>query len=151
MTEPLLSAARLHDLLGDPSLVVVDCRFSLADASAGLRAYEHGHLPGAVYAHLERDLSGEVVRGRTGRHPLPEPGALATRLGGWGISRDSRVVVYDDAGGAMAARLWFLLRWLGHDAVAVLDGGLPAWTAAGYPLTTDLPRPEARTFVPALR
>lgn len=151
MTEPVVSASRLHALMADPSLVVVDCRFSLADPEAGRRAYDQGHLPGAVYAHLERDLSGELAPGRTGRHPLPDPGQLAERLGRWGISGDSRVVAYDDAAGAMAARLWFLLRWLGHDAVAVLDGGLPAWTALGYPVTTDQPRPEPRTFVPALR
>lgn len=124
----------------DPAWVIVDCRFDLMRPEAGGERYAAGHIPGAVYAHLDRDLSGPVGE-RDGRHPLPEVRALAARLCAWGVSGDSQVVAYDDAGGAFAARLWWLCRWLGHDAVAVLDGGLPAWTAAGLPLATAEPAP----------
>jgi thiosulfate/3-mercaptopyruvate sulfurtransferase len=113
--------------------VIVDCRFQLTDTGAGRRSYAEGHLPGAVYAHLDQDLSGPVTAD-SGRHPLPDPEALARRLRAWGVSQGSQVVVYDDAGGGVAARLWWLLRWLGHGSVAVLDGGIQAWKAAGKSL-----------------
>lgn len=147
----LIAPDQLAALLGSRDLVVVDCRFSLSDAEAGERAYRQGHVPGAVYAHLERDLSGPVVPGKTGRHPLPDPRMLADRLGAWGLDASKQLVAYDDAGGAMAARLWWLARWLGHDAVAVLDGGFPAWVHAGHPVTADVPTPEPARFEPALR
>lgn len=111
---------------------VVDCRFELSRPDAGEAAWREAHIPGAVYAHLERDLSGPVGPA-TGRHPLPEPDALAQTLGRWGIDADTQVVAYDASGGAMAAaRLWWLARWLGHERVAVLDGGWQAWLAAGF-------------------
>ena len=127
--------------------VVLDCRFALADPGAGRAKYEQGHLPGARYAHLDDDLSGPVEPGRTGRHPLPDPGELAQRLGNWGIDEESLVVCVDDAGGAFASRAWWLLRWLGHERVAVLDGGIQAWTAAGGALETEQPVPSPRRFV----
>ena len=122
----------------DPAWVIVDCRFQLTDTGAGRRSYAEGHLPGAVYAHLDEDLSGPVTAD-SGRHPLPDPGTLARRLCGWGVSQSSQVVVYDDAGGGVAARLWWLLRWLGHGTVALLDGGIEAWKAAGKPLVNAEP------------
>ncbi|MDX5333344.1 MAG: sulfurtransferase [Gammaproteobacteria bacterium] len=129
--------------LQDPGVVVVDCRFSLADAQAGRRAYLAGHVPGAVYADLEQDLSGPVGP-ETGRHPLPDPMLLARRFAAWGIGPDTQVVALDDAGGAMAARLWWLARWLGHRQVALLDGGYAAWNTAGLPLETgEVERPPA--------
>lgn len=134
-------AAHIDDL----DWVTVDCRFSLADTAAGHRAYAAGHIPGARYADLDRDLSGPVTP-VTGRHPLPDPAALARRLGGWGIGAGVQVVAYDDTGGTLAARLWWLLRWLGHEQAAVLDGGLGAWKAAGHALTAAAPDPVARTF-----
>ncbi|MCB1823263.1 MAG: sulfurtransferase [Candidatus Competibacteraceae bacterium] len=144
----LIDASTLHAHLSDPDWVVMDCRFSLADPEAGRRAYHDGHLPGAHYAHLDQDLSNPVTLA-TGRHPLPDPERLAHKLGAWGIDHDTQVVAYDDMGGMLAAaRLWWLLRWLGHTACAVLDGGLPAWRRAGLPLTAEIPAGRPTAFVP---
>lgn len=139
--DTLIDAATLHAHLSAPDWVVVDCRFNLMDIGAGRRAYREGHIPGAYYAHLDQDLSGPVSA-TTGRHPLPDPAVLCRTLACWGIGADTQVVAYDAAAGAMAARLWWLLRWLGHAQCAVLDGGLPAWLAAGYPLSREPPEPD---------
>lgn len=136
--------------LTDPRWVVVDCRFTLTNADAGRRAYDAGHIPGARYAHLNEDLSGPAGP-HTGRHPLPAPEALARKLGDWGIDASKQVVVYDDSFGAMASRLWWLLRWLGHDAVVLLDGGYPTWVRKKKPVTADKPLIHPVTFVPRLR
>ena len=104
---------------------LLDCRAQLGDVDFGRRAFAAGHLPGALHADLDRDFA--AAPGTGGRHPLPDPQALAATVRGWGITDDTQVVVYDDAGGAFAARAWWCLRWLGHQAVAVLDGGLAAW------------------------
>ena len=130
----LVDAATLAAHRADPAWRVVDCRFELSSPDAGAAAYAAGHIEGAVYAHLDHDLAGPRSA-TSGRHPLPEPAALAATLGRLGIGAGTQVVAYDDAGGIYAARLWWLLRWLGHDAVAVLDGGLAAWRAAGGALT----------------
>lgn len=132
----LISDRDLAGLLDAPNLRIVDCRFDLARDEAGLEAYQRSHLPGAVYAHLHRDLAAPVTD-LTGRHPLPDPEHFAAMLGRWGIGPDSQVVVYDDGPGNMAARLWWMLRWLGHDRVALLDGGFAAWQAAGRPLESN--------------
>ncbi len=134
----LIDVASLQQRLAEPDCCIVDVRHQLADTGYGERAYAAGHIPGAVFLHCDRDLSGPTT-GSNGRHPLPDPTRLAARLGEIGIGPATQVVVYDDAQGMIAARLWCLLRWLGHDAVAVLDGGLPAWTAQGGTLTTTLP------------
>lgn len=119
--------------LGDPGWRIFDCRYDLKDLDAGRRAYADGHIPGARYVHLDADLSGP--RGpATGRHPLPDVETFARRLGAWDVRPETQVVAYDDAGGAYAARLWWMLRWLGHEAVAVLDGGWAAWCALGGPI-----------------
>src|SRR5262249_12140640 len=133
MFDTLISADTLHRMMGAPNLCVIDCRASLADLDFGLTAYRAGHIAGAVFADLARDLSGPIVAGVPGRHPLPDPNVLATSFGRWGIDADTQVVAYDAGNGAFAARAWWLLRWLGHAAVAVLDGGLTAWASAGYP------------------
>jgi thiosulfate/3-mercaptopyruvate sulfurtransferase len=127
----LISAPQLRELLaaGTPP-VILDTSFDLADTSAGERSHRDGHLPGARYAHLDDDLSAPKT-GRNGRHPLPAREAFAETVGRWGIAPDTQVVVYDRQGGAYAARGWWMLRWLGHAAVAVLDGGLAAWQDAG--------------------
>jgi thiosulfate/3-mercaptopyruvate sulfurtransferase len=130
MFKSLIDVDSLQDLLGKPHLAVVDCRFDLMHPEAGRQAYLAGHIPGARYADLNRDLSAPIGP-HTGRHPLPAPDAFATRLGAIGIGNDTQVVAYDDANGSIAARLWWMLRWLGHGAVAVLDGGFKAWTARG--------------------
>ena len=143
----LIDASTLHTHRNDPNWVVIDCRFSLADPEAGRRAYRDNHLPGARYAHLDEDLSDPITPA-TGRHPLPDPERLAQKLGAWGIGHDTQVVAYDDMGGMLAAaRLWWLLRWLGHTACAVLDGGLPAWRRAGLPLTAEIPAARPTAFV----
>lgn len=132
MFSTLISPADLFAKLGDPDWVIVDCRFDLADPVAGRAHYLRSHIPGAVYAHLNDDLSGPPVTDH-GRHPLPTPERLCALFGRLGIGNHSRVVVYDGVGGAYAARLWWMLRYMGHEAVALLDGGWPAWEAAGYP------------------
>lgn len=142
----LIDVATLADRLGDPDWRVVDVRHLLSDPAAGERAYLAGHLPGAAFLHLDRDLSGPMNR-RNGRHPLPDPEALAARFGQVGISEKTQVVVYDDAGGMIAGRLWWLLRWLGHERVALLDGGFPAWVAAGRPVSRELVTPNPNRFV----
>lgn len=135
---PLITPAALYQRLklqGQVSgneVVVLDCRFDLAAPDAGHARYRESHIPGAHYAHLDRDLSGPLSPHR-GRHPLPEPEDFAERAGRWGITTAARVVCYDDAGGAMAARAWWLLRWLGHRDVCVLDGGWSAWCAHAFP------------------
>jgi thiosulfate/3-mercaptopyruvate sulfurtransferase len=126
----LIDVDSLRGLLGQPQLAVIDCRFDLMNPAEGLAAYLKGHIPGARYADLNRDLSAPVTA-HTGRHPLPAPETFAARLGELGVGDETQVVAYDDANSSMAARLWWMLRWLGHDAVAVLDGGFKAWVAAG--------------------
>ncbi|MCU0964164.1 MAG: sulfurtransferase [Burkholderiaceae bacterium] len=146
----LISAAELQALLSsDTPCVLIDCSFDLVDPAAGERAFAAGHLPGALYVHLDRDLSGAKT-GRNGRHPLPERAALAERAGRWGIAPEVQVVCCDAQGMPYAARTWWLLRWLGHDAVAVLDGGIAAWTAAGGTLTQEATQAEPRPPYPAL-
>ena len=136
----LVQAETLATALGRPDLVVLDCRFSLVAPGAGEAAYRDGHIPGALYAHLDRDLS-DMRRTGAGRHPWPEAADFTAKLGGWGITPQHQVVAYDDADGAFAARLWFLLRALGHAKVAVLDGGWKRWTALGLPVDSRVPAP----------
>ena len=146
MTSPLITAAELAAHLEDPSWVVVDCRFTLTDPKAGPAAYARSHIPGARYADLDEDLSRHPGP-KDGRHPLPLAADFAARLGAWGIANDSTVVAYDDASGAIAARLWWLLGWLGHDRRLVLDGGFAAWTAAGLPVENRQPSFRPARFV----
>ncbi len=146
----LITAAELMALRdsGTP-LVLLDCGFDLADPTAGERAYDAGHLLGAWHAHLDRDLSG-AKNGSNGRHPLPSRDALAARASAWGVAPGVQVVCYDDQGSVYAARAWWLLRWLGHGAVAVLDGGHGAWAAAGGKLVGERPTPAPRPPYPTL-
>jgi thiosulfate/3-mercaptopyruvate sulfurtransferase len=145
----LVDTETLSQHLDDPHWVIVDCRFVLTDPDAGRRRYEAGHIPGARYAHLEEDLSSPVTPA-SGRHPLPLPEVLAEKLGRWGIDKTRQVVVYDDSFGAIAARLWWLLRWLGHEACALLDGGFPKWQREGRPVRRDLPSVVPTRFHPAV-
>jgi thiosulfate/3-mercaptopyruvate sulfurtransferase len=132
----LVSVAELASAIGSPDLRIVDVRWYLNRPGEGLRAYESGHIPGAIFLDLDRDLSAPVG---PGRHPLPQPDDFRRRLEEVGIGSVHRVVAYDDTGGTTAARLWWMLDNLGHERVAVLDGGLEAWQAAGHPLATDDP------------
>lgn len=123
----LISTFELAENLSNPNWVIVDCRFALDNSPRGRRDYEQAHIPGAVYAHLDDDLSSPIVPGKTGRHPLPSVDTLKAKLGIWGIDSSVQVVAYDDSVGGFAARLWWLLRWLGHEQVAVLNGGWARW------------------------
>ena len=134
----LVSTEELNRHLDDPDWVVFDCRFTLTDPGAGKAAYDQGHIPGARYAHLDDDLAAPVGP-TTGRHPLPDPQILAEKLGEWGVDHGKQVVVYDDAFGAMAVRMWWLLKWLGHEKVALLDGVLPKWIREKRPMTDAVP------------
>ena len=133
----LISCEELARHLDDPDWRVFDCRHQLADVAHGDKSYARGHLPGAFFMHLDRDLSSPM-NGRNGRHPWPDALRLAATLGAAGVTPTTQVVVYDDAGGMVAARLWSLLRWLGHDRVALLDGGFCQWVKQGRPLSTEL-------------
>ena len=143
----LISPQQLAERQKHAGLVILDCRFALEDPDYGRCSYAEGHIEGAQYADLERHLSGPVTKGVTGRHPLPAPQALVQQLQAWGINADSEIVLYDDGPGAYAARAWWLLAWLGkRDGVSILDGGLKAWHAAGFPLSLDAPSTEPGTF-----
>lgn len=143
----LISADNLAERLAAApgSVLVFDCRFDLADTALGEQTYAAGHIPGAHYLHLDRDLSGAKT-GTNGRHPLPARDALADTLKAHGLKQNQQVVAYDAQGGMYAARLWWLLRWLGHDSVAVLDGGLQAWQSAGHAVSQDTPPKSAGDF-----
>ena len=141
----LIDGATLERHLGDPDWCVVDLRHQLSDTAYGERAYASGHIPGAIFLHLDRDLSGSM-NGRNGRHPLPDPVLLARRLGNAGIGDATQVVVYDDAAGMIAGRLWWLLRWLGHTRVAFLDGGFPLWQAEGRPTSAAIEKRPPAVF-----
>jgi thiosulfate/3-mercaptopyruvate sulfurtransferase len=149
----LIDVGSLQELLRKPQLAIIDCRFDLQNPDAGRQAYLQAHIPGARYADLNRDLSAPIGP-HTGRHPLPTPEAFAARLGQFGIGSHTQVIAYDDANGSFAARLWWMLRWVGHDAVAVLDGGLKAWISHGGALASadaePLTHPEPITHAEPL-
>ena len=147
MHHTLIQPAELAASLDDAACAILDCRFDLARPAWGEQAYAEGHIPHALYAHLERDLSAPVTAD-TGRHPLPDAGQFAATLGRWGIDAKTRVVAYDQANGAYAARLWWMLRWLGHSSVRVLDGGYAAWQRAGLPIAAGREIRSAQVFMP---
>jgi thiosulfate/3-mercaptopyruvate sulfurtransferase len=146
-TSPLIDAPSLARHLAEPDWVIVDCRFTLTAPAAGRTAYSKAHIPGARYADLDRDLARAPTPG-DGRHPLPARDDFAARLGGWGIGNGSTVVAYDEGNGAVAARLWWMLGWLGHERRLVLDGGFAAWEAAQLPVEVHTPRWDPARFVP---
>jgi thiosulfate/3-mercaptopyruvate sulfurtransferase len=143
----LIDTRTVTEHLGDPAFVLIDCRFNLSDPDWGERDYRSAHIPGALYAHLDRDLSGETT-GTNGRHPLPDISILAATFGRFGIDNRVQVVAYDQDTGIYASRLWWMLRWLGHDAAAVIDGGFAKWRAEGLPTASGVEIRPARTFVP---
>lgn len=142
----LIDVDSLAAQLRTPGWVVLDCRFELGKPEAGKAAYASGHIEGARYAHLDRDLAGPVGPS-TGRHPLPDPAVFAAKASAWGVTADSQIVVYDQGNSFFAARAWWLFRWLGHEAVAVLDGGLAAWTNAHHPLVQRTPDATQGRFI----
>ena len=141
MFNTVISPEELQAHLGEPDWVVFDCRHDLADYESGRRAYAESHISGAVFLHLDEDLSGTKT-GVNGRHPLPDPRTFALRLGALGVGNSTQVVGYDAAGGCYAARLWWMMRWLGHTHVAVLDGGWQAWTQRGFDVTDSVTTPQ---------
>lgn len=135
---PLVSAAGLASLFGDSRLRLADVRWYVGEAGRNRAEYDAGHIPGAVYLDIDSDLT---CPGGPGRHPLPDPESFAALMGARGFGDDHVVVAYDDAGGTYAARLWWMLRWIGHPGARLLDGGLQAWAAAGLPISREEPRP----------
>lgn len=147
----VVSAQYLSEHLDDPNLVIVDCRFALMEPELGHQQYQHSHILGANYLDLNKDLSSPVAT-HGGRHPLPDVAQLAQKLAAIGINfQQTQVVVYDDSRFAFAARLWWLLRYLGHEQVSLLDGGWQGWNEAGYPVTDAMPSSQPGRFVPQLR
>lgn len=144
----LVGTEELIAHIDDPNWVVVDCRFSLDEPAWGWAAYLASHIPGAVYAHLDEDLSGAVITGTTGNHPLPAVDAFAKTLSVWGVDERVQVVAYDDAGGVFAGRLWWMLRWLGHDKVALLDGDWRKWTREARTTRSGPESRAPRVFTP---
>jgi thiosulfate/3-mercaptopyruvate sulfurtransferase len=148
----IISPIDLLNEIENPNWIIIDCRFSLADTEMGRRDYNRSHIPNAVYAHLDEDLSNKIVLGRTSRHPLPEVKTIVKKFSSWGIDSKVQVVTYDDAGGALAAsRLWWMLRWLGHEKVAVLDGGWQNWLSSGFQTNDDINPITPRKFVPDIQ
>lgn len=141
----LISVADLAPRLADPAFVIFDCRHDLMKPEAGAQAYAQSHIPGARFAHSDRDLAGPKT-GRNGRHPLPNAEAFAAWLGRQGVAAGKQVIAYDSAAGASATRLWWMLRWLGHEAVAVLDGGWDAWVQSGHEVSAEVPDVIAAHF-----
>lgn len=146
----LVTVAELAQHLDDPQWIVFDCSHDLMKPTFGRESYAKGHIPGAIFLSNDDDLAGPK-NGRNGRHPLPTPEGFAAKLGGLGFDGTQQVVAYDGQGGMPSSRLWWMLRWLGHDAVALLDGGLAAWTKAGHSLSQEVPRRPIARFAPTLR
>ena len=149
MSQLLVNSAEVAAHLGDPSWCIFDCRHDLRQTEYGVQAYARGHIPGAQFLHLDRDLSGPTT-GRNGRHPLPDPEVLAKRMSQCGVGINTQVVAYDNEGGIFASRLWWLLRWLGHRRVAVLDGGLAGWKRARLMLEEGPPLISPQEFAARL-
>ena len=146
----LISTEKLANLLLDANIVICDCRHDLVDLEKGRRAFADGHIPGAHFLHLDADLSGKMT-GKNGRHPLPDVETFAKKMGSIGIDGRKQVIAYDDAGGPYAARLWWLMRWLGHDHIAILDGGINKWLAEGRAIERNAPSAKSARFVAQLK
>ncbi len=150
MASPLISTAELAALIGDPNLVIVDTRHDLMNPSIGRDAYAAGHIPGAIFVSIDDDLSGTKT-GKNGRHPLPSPEGFAATLGAIGISNASKVVIYDQGSTTYVGRLWWMLRWVGHDNVFVLDGGFAKWEKEGHATETSANALAATTYAASPR
>lgn len=144
----IISTADLAPHLGDPDWAIIDCRFRLDNSAFGRQAYAEAHIPGAIYAHLNEELSGPIIPGQTGRHPLPSIEQFAQTLSTWGIDERVQVVAYDDMSCVYAGRLWWMLRWLGHSNVAVLDGDFRHWQKEGRSVVSGAEQRPRRRFLP---
>ena len=149
--QTVISAADLNKQLDNPNWAIMDCRFYLDDPRRGYQEYLEGHIPGAVFVNIDQDLSGPVISGITGRHPLPPVPEIAEKVSAWGIDQRTQVVVYDNETGAYGARLWWMLRWLGHNSVAVLDGGWSGWQTSDNQFENGEKIPEPRNFDPEVQ
>jgi len=141
----IISTDELSRHMDNPNWVIFDCRSHLTDHSAGLKAYQDGHIPNAIFCSLETDLSSAITK-TTGRHPLPDFDKFIKKLGDWGVDNQTQVIVYDDVGGAFAVRLWWQLRTFGHNKVAILDGGIPQWIKEEKPISQGIPETTSKTF-----
>ena len=150
MFKTIISKTELAEILNSENLVIIDCRFSLVDTDGGRKEHAESHIPSAQYAHLDDDLSSPIIPGKTGRHPLPTIEKLTETFSNWGIDDSVQVVAYDQGHGGIAARLWWLLNWLGHENVAVLDGGWAGWTKADLPTSSEKNEPQKRNFIPQI-
>jgi thiosulfate/3-mercaptopyruvate sulfurtransferase len=144
--ETLINAETFRENLDNPNWAILDCRFYLQEPDLGREEYLEAHIPGAVYVDLDKDLSGEIIPGKTGRHPLPSRQTFAERLSSWGIDQSTQVIAYDNLSGAIAARVWWMLRWLDHQKVAVLDGDWRAWSKDGFPVESGEIARERKKF-----
>ncbi|MDA0238123.1 MAG: sulfurtransferase [Proteobacteria bacterium] len=151
MYTTLIESDKLQSIINQPSTLVFDCRHELINSEYGIKSYKEGHLPNALFASMD-DVLSQKPNGKNGRHPLPEISAFTNWLSVCGVTQHTQVIAYDDAGGAYASRLWCLLKWLGHDAVAVLNGGLQAWINQGGDLVLDTPKlNDRKAFEPKVR
>ena len=141
----LISTSELEQNLDKPNWLIFDCRSSLFDLNAGLKAYQEGHIPNAIFANLEEDLSSPITKS-SGRHPLPDFDSLIQQLGNWGVNSKTQVIAYDDSAGAIAVRLWWQLRTFGHNNVAILNGGIPQWVAENKTLNQEIPKQIKQQF-----
>lgn len=148
MYTTLISAEDLKAIINQSNVVIIDSRHVLSDLDSGRRDYKKSHIPTAQFAHLDEDLSGEIIAGETGRHPFPSLEKITQKLSNWGIDDESQVIVYDQGHGGIAARLWFMLKWLGHEKVAVLDGGWKHWEILNYPTDAEIPTVTPKIFSP---
>jgi thiosulfate/3-mercaptopyruvate sulfurtransferase len=143
--QTIISVEDLNKNLNNQDWYIFDCRFLLKDPEGGLKKFNQGHIPGAQYADMDKDLASPMTA-TSGRHPLPNPDALINKLAMWGVGNSSQIICYDDMSGAFAARMWWLLKWLGHNNIAVLDGGLDKWTSAGLGVDTNIEKRSPGTF-----
>lgn len=150
MFDTIITTNALENHLNDDAWIVFDVRFNLAEPDAGRSEYLKAHIPGSQYLHLDEDLSSPVIKGVTGRHPLPDPHEFEIKLRECGVNNNHQIVVYDHGHGGIAARLWWMLRWLGHEAVAVLDGGWGAWIEAGLPVGDSIPQKDRGDFTASI-
>ena len=146
----IISADDLKNNLSNQNFIIFDCRCDIKDTGYGIKAYTEGHIPNSIFVDVDADLASEKTS-TTGRHPLPDVNILSEKLSQWGFSNNKQAIIYDDAGGAFASRMWWILKWLGHDKAAVLDGALGGWMASGGKLTTENTIFERSTFTPSLR
>lgn len=143
--QTIISVEDLNKNLNTQDWLIFDCRFILKDPEGGLKKFNQGHIPGAQYADMDKDLASPMTS-TSGRHPLPNPDEFINKLQSWGVNNTSQIICYDDMSGAFAARMWWLLKWLGHNDVAVLDGGIDKWTANNLTLETDTQQKAAGSF-----